>query len=138
MFIICNFITTCSDYQLSLINNEKIVDLLVDVLKYHETILKLNNGIKITLLVIETFERLGDFNWDNWINRPEIFVNISLFLVNPCFNISLIGNKFLIVLFIELSIISNASLKLLCLSFGVKFFWSNIYGFLYISLAHSI
>ena len=70
MFIICNFLTTCSDYQLSLINNEKIVDLLVDVLKYHETILKLNNGIKITLLVIETFERLGDFNWDNWINRP--------------------------------------------------------------------
>jgi hypothetical protein len=77
MFIICNFLTICSDYQLSLINNEKIVDLLVDVLKYHETILKLNNGSKITLLVIETFERLGDFNWDNWINRPEIFVNIS-------------------------------------------------------------
>ena len=72
MFALGNFLTSCSDKHLIMINNDIVVELLVLVLKHQDTILHSANGKRLTLLVLETLDRLFAFDWGNFAYQSDL------------------------------------------------------------------
>ena len=65
IFIVGNFLTTCTDHQLITIRENAVIELFVTVLASYE---RTREALDATKLVLEAFGRLFEFDWTPYLH----------------------------------------------------------------------